>query len=191
VLTLGVVITEQVTSRAESGQLTMGHRNLSTTQLSPRSSKQLVSHYQDTLTKSSGTSPTNLLTNMKLKDRLDTYTTPELRRMGLKLIAITRQTLGHGNKPFPKLKIRNGLTGSYGQYDFEALVINPSACETMEMFVKTIIHEYTHHIQRGIKRNYASSMKKNGYWECPFEVEARGNETKYKSIVWKQFKQIP
>jgi hypothetical protein len=191
VLTLGVVITEQVTSRAESGQLTMGHRNLSTTQLSPRSSKQLVSHYQDTLTKSSGTSPTNLLTNMKLKDRLDTYTTPELRRMGLKLIAITRQTLGHGNKPFPKLKIRNGLTGSYGQYDFEALVVNPSACETVDKFVKTIIHEYTHHIQRGIKRNYASSQSKHGYWNCPFEVEARGNETKYKSIVWKQFKQIP
>jgi hypothetical protein len=191
VLTLGVVITEQVTSRAESGQLTTEHRNLSTTQSSPRSSKQLVSHYQDTLTKSSGTSPTNLLTNMKLKDRLDTYTTPELRRMGLKLIAITRQTLGHGNKPFPKLKIRNGLTGSYGQYDFEALVVNPSACETVDKFVKTIIHEYTHHIQKGIKRNYASSQSKHGYWNCPFEVEARGNETKYKSIVWKQFKQIP
>jgi hypothetical protein len=128
---------------------------------------------------------------MKLKDRLDTYTTPQLRRMGLKLIAITRQTLGHGNKPFPKLKIRNGLTGSYGQYDFEALVVNPSACETVDKFVKTIIHEYTHHIQRGIKRNYASSQSKHGYWNCPFEVEARGNETKYKSIVWKQFKQTP
>jgi hypothetical protein len=189
VLTLGVVITEQVTSRAESGQLTMGRRNLSTTQSSPPSSKPLVSHYQDTLTKSSGTSPTNLLTNMKLKDRLDTYTTPQLRRMGLKLIAITRQTLGHGNKPFPKLKIRNGLTGSYGQYDFEALVVNPSACETVDKFVKTIIHEYTHHIQRGIKRNYASSQSKHGYWNCPFEVEARGNETKYKSVIWKQFKQ--
>jgi hypothetical protein len=111
--------------------------------------------------------------------------------MGLKLIAITRQTLGHGNKPFPKLKIRNGLTGSYGQYDFEALVVNPSACETVDKFVKTIIHEYTHHIQKGIKRNYASSQSKHGYWNCPFEVEARGNETKYKSIVWKQFKQIP
>ena len=126
---------------------------------------------------------------MKLKDNLNTYTTPELRKMGLTIIGITRKILGHGNKPSPKLKIRNGLVNSYGQYDFESLVINPSTCVTMEMFVRTIIHEYTHHIQRGIKRNYASSMKKNGYWDCPFEVEARGNEKKYKSIVWKTFKQ--
>ena len=126
---------------------------------------------------------------MKLKDNLNTYTTPELRKMGLTIIGITRKILGHGNKPSPKLKIRNGLVNSYGQYDFKSLVINPSTCETMEMFVRTIIHEYTHHIQRGIKRNYASSMKKNGYWDCPFEVEARGNETKYKSVVWKTFKQ--
>lgn len=126
---------------------------------------------------------------MKLKDNLNTYTTPELRKMGLTLIGITRKILGHGNKPSPKLKIRNKLANSYGQYDFESLVINPSTCVTMEMFVRTIIHEYTHHIQRGIKRNYASSMKKNGYWDCPFEVEARGNEKKYKSVVWKTFKQ--
>ena len=126
---------------------------------------------------------------MKLKDNLNTYTTPELRKMGLTIIGITRKILGHGNKPSPKLKIRNGLVNLYGQYDYESLVINPSTCETMEMFVRTIIHEYTHHIQRGIKRNYASSMKKNGYWDCPFEVEARGNEKKYKSIVWKTFKQ--
>ena len=126
---------------------------------------------------------------MKLKDNLNTYTTPELRKMGLTIIGITRKILGHGNKPSPKLKIRNRLANSYGQYDFESLVINPSTCVTMEMFVRTIIHEYTHHIQRGIKRNYASSMKKNGYWDCPFEVEARGNEKKYKSVVWKTFKQ--
>ena len=126
---------------------------------------------------------------MKLKDNLNTYTTPELRKMGLTIIGITRKILGHGNNPSPKLKIRNRLVNSYGQYDFESLVINPSTCETMEMFVRTIIHEYTHHIQRGIKRNYASSMKKNGYWDCPFEVEARGNEKKYKSVVWKTFKQ--
>ena len=126
---------------------------------------------------------------MKLKDRLDTYTTTELRKMGLQLITIVRKTLGHGNKPSPKLKIRNGLTNLYGQYDYESLLINPSTCETVDKFVKTIIHEYTHHIQRGIKRNYASSQTRHGYWDCPFEVEARGNEKKYKSVVWKTFKQ--
>lgn len=126
---------------------------------------------------------------MKLKDNLNTYTTPELRKMGLQLITIVRKTLGHGNKPSPKLKIRNGLANSFGQYDFESIVINPTTCGTIDMFIKTIIHEYTHHIQKGLKRNYASSMNKNGYWNCPFEVEARENEKKYKSVIWKQFKQ--
>ena len=127
---------------------------------------------------------------MKLKDRLDTYTTPELRKMGLQLITIVRKTLGHGNKPSPKLKIRNGLTNLYGQYDYESLVINPSTCETVDKFVKTIIHEYTHHIQKGLKKNYDSSVKKHGYNNCPFEIEAISNAKKYKKKVWKEVKRL-
>lgn len=128
---------------------------------------------------------------MKLTDRLDTYTTTELRNLGITMVGITRKILGHGNKPTPKFKIRNGLNNRYGQYDFESVVINPSLCVTMEMFVRTIIHEYTHHIQRGLKKNYASSVKKNGYHDSPFEVEARTNEKKYVGVVWKTFKQTP
>jgi hypothetical protein len=129
---------------------------------------------------------------MTLKDNLNTYTTPQLRRMGMKLIAITRQTLGHGNKPFPKFRIDNNLKNMYGQYDYTPrITINPSICEDMSTFVGVIIHEYTHHIQKGIKTKYDESVKKYGYYNCPFEVEARDNAKKYKSVIWKQFKQTP
>jgi hypothetical protein len=110
--------------------------------------------------------------------------------VGLKILSLVRKKLGHGNKPVPKFKINNRLNGYYGQYDYEYVItINPSNCETIEMFVRTIIHEYTHHIQKGLKRNYTSSVKRDGYYNSPFEVEARGNEKKYKSVIWKEFKQ--
>ena len=56
---------------------------------------------------------------MKLKDNLNIYTTTELRKMGIQILSIVRKTLGHGNKPIPKFKINNRLSGCYGQYDYE------------------------------------------------------------------------
>ena len=127
---------------------------------------------------------------MKLKDKLQDYTTRELRTIGLNVLGVTRKVLGHGNKPVPKFKINNRLGGSYGQYNYDnSITINPSNCKTIEMFVRTIIHEYTHHIQKGLKRNYTSSVNRDGYYDSPFEVEARGNEKIYKSVIWKEFKQ--
>ena len=127
---------------------------------------------------------------MKLKDKLQDYTTRELRTIGLNVLGVTRKVLGHGNKPVPKFKINNRLGGSYGQYNYDySITINPTNCKTMKMYVRTIIHEYTHHIQKGLKRNYTSSVNRNGYYDSPFEVEARENELKYVKQVWKQYKQ--
>jgi hypothetical protein len=127
---------------------------------------------------------------MKLKDKCNTYSTHELRKVGLKILSLVRKKLGHGNKPVPKFKINNRLNGCYGQYDYEYVItINPSNCGTINMFVRTVIHEYTHHIQKGLKRNYTSSVERDGYYDSPFEVEARENEKKYKSVIWKEFKQ--
>ena len=127
---------------------------------------------------------------MRITDKCHKYTTPELRLLGMHTIDVCRKVIGHGNKPVPKFKINNRLNGYYGQYDYEYVItINPSNRETIEMFVRTIIHEYTHHIQKGLKRNYTSSVNRDGYYNSPFEVEARGNEKKYKSVIWKEFKQ--
>jgi len=126
---------------------------------------------------------------MKLKDNLTKYNTRELRALGLKILGTTRKVLGHGNKPFPKFRINNNLRNMYGQYDYTPrITINPSVCEDMSTFVGVIIHEYTHHIQKGIKAGYDSAIQKYGYYDCPFEVEARDNAKKYKKEVWKEFK---
>lgn len=66
--------------------------------------------------------------------------------------------------------------------------VNPSKCKTISYFIGVTIHEYTHHIQRGLKRNYESSVKKYGYKNCPFEIEAISNAKKYKKEVWKKVK---
>ena len=127
---------------------------------------------------------------MKLKDRCDKYSVHELRTLGSYVVDVARKVIGHGNKPTPSFYIRNNMTNLYGQYCYShKIFVNPTNCETISYFIGVTIHEYTHHIQRGIKRNYASSQTRHGYWDCPFEVEARGNETKYKSVIWKQFKQ--
>ena len=127
---------------------------------------------------------------MKLKDKIKKYTTWELRDLGLKTIKVTREVLGHGNKPIPKLKINNRLKNRYGEYDYShCIIINPSVCENISVFIGVIIHEYTHHIQKGIKSNYDAQVKKYGYHNCPYEVEARDNAKKYKKEVWKKLKQ--
>ena len=126
---------------------------------------------------------------MKLRDKIDKYSTWELRKLGKVIISETRLVLGHGNKPVPKIRINNKLSGMYGQYDYDyTITINPSVCKTLSKFVGVIIHEYTHHIQKGLKQNYNSSVEKNGYYDSPFEVEARHNGKKYKRRVWKRVK---
>jgi hypothetical protein len=76
-----------------------------------------------------------------------------------------------GNFPF--------LEDSYGCYDqFDNVVIvNLSNCPTVGRVTATVIHEYVHSLQP-IRTQYAKSIAEHGYWNCPFEVEARFFEKK-------------
>jgi hypothetical protein len=128
---------------------------------------------------------------MKLTDRCDKYSIHELRTLGSLVVEVARKVLGHGNKPTPSFYIRNSMTKLYGQYCYShKIFVNPTNCETINYFVGTILHEYTHHIQKGLKKNYDSSVKKYGYNNCPFEIEAISNAKKYKKEVWKKVKQL-
>lgn len=128
---------------------------------------------------------------MKIKDKVSKYTTRELRVLGLQVIEVTRKVLGHGNKPSPRLRINNNLKNMYGLYDYSYLItINPSECKNISVFIGVIIHEYTHHIQKGIRSGYDESVKKYGYYNCPFEVEARDNAKKYKKEIWRKVKRL-
>ena len=66
--------------------------------------------------------------------------------------------------------------GCYDQYD-NVVMVNLSNCPTVGRLTSTIIHEYVHSMQP-IRTQYAKSIKEHGYWNCPFEVEARMMEKK-------------
>jgi len=126
---------------------------------------------------------------MKLRDDITTYPMKKIKLLANTILVETRSVIGHGNKPIPKIRVRNSLKNMYGLYSYDYIIdINPSECKTLSYFIGVIIHEYTHHIQRGLKKNYDSSVKKYGYYNCPFEVEARGNAKKYKQKIWRRVK---
>jgi hypothetical protein len=128
---------------------------------------------------------------MKLKDRCDKYSTHELRILGMYVVEVARKVIGHWNKPTPSFHIRNNMPNLYGQYCYShKIFVNPTNCETISYFVGVTIHEYTPHIQKGLKKNYDSSVKKYGYNNCPFEIEAISNAKKYKKEVWKKVKPL-
>lgn len=128
---------------------------------------------------------------MKLSDKCSDYSIQDLRVLGYHVIDVARKVIGHGNKPSPSFHIRNNLTNMYGQYCYtHKIFVNPSTCETISYFVGVTIHEYTHHIQKGLKKNYDASVKKHGYNNCPFEIEAISNAKKYKKEIWKKVKPL-
>ena len=76
----------------------------------------------------------------------------------------------------------------FGGYDEinRHLYVYTNRCDDIGDLIKTILHEYTHHLQD--LRNYDKLLKKYGYDNHPHELEA--NEvafTHYKS-VWKEIK---
>ena len=128
---------------------------------------------------------------MKLKDKCELYSTSELRLLGMYVIDVCEKLIGDGDKPTPSFHIRNNLKNLYGQYCFSRkLYVNPSQCQTISYFIGVIIHEYTHHIQKGLLENYQDSVKEHGYENCPYEIEAISNAKKYKKQVWGKVKRL-
>ena len=55
--------------------------------------------------------------------------------------------------------------------------VSVGECKTLGRLTSTFIHEYTHYLQP-VRTKYLKSLKEHGYWDCPFEVEARTMEKK-------------
>ena len=82
---------------------------------------------------------------------------------------------------------RRDLTYSYGDdekgfYGFYCPYVNhiricTNECKTLGRLTSTFIHEYTHYLQ-SVRTKYASANAEFGYWNNPFEVEARKMEKK-------------
>ena len=82
---------------------------------------------------------------------------------------------------------RSELTYSFGHetdgfYGFYCPIMNHirvsvGECPTVGRLTSTFIHEYTHYLQP-VRSKYLKSIAEHGYWNCPFEVEARMMEKK-------------
>ena len=85
-------------------------------------------------------------------------------------------------RPVPQVKAYpNPHDGNYyGQYDpsNNCIEIYPDECRTLGQYTSTLIHEYTHYLQP-VRTKYIPALITHGYWNNPFEVEARMTEKKF------------
>ena len=97
-----------------------------------------------------------------------------------------------GKKKGLKVKTIGRGVKYFGQYDYDENVIKiwKKSCSGMLGYVKTFVHEYAHAKQRGLKRYYTSYHMKYGYWNNPYEVDAREKEGMYRSVIWKEAKRL-
>ena len=93
---------------------------------------------------------------------------------------------GKSRRIIPSIKINYKKSGNLlGTYSFKSKVIEifVRKHETLESIVDTIIHEYVHHLQlrnQNDDMKYDSNSRRVGYYDNPFEVEARELARKYR-----------
>jgi hypothetical protein len=80
----------------------------------------------------------------------------------------------------------------YGYYDPELkkIMVNKKNCTTIEKYVNVVIHEYRHSKQYGLQKYYLAFNELYGYWDNPFEVDARFAANTFRPIVWKKVKEL-
>jgi Zn-dependent peptidase ImmA (M78 family) len=115
----------------------------------------------------------------------------QVRKVCRRAISWCKKNMGENeSKILPlSLSVRNKMRDYCGYYDHRKnkLIVCLNANETIEELVKTVIHEYTHYLQP-IRRYYSKVGKITGYWNNPYEVEARKNEDELFKKCWKEIR---
>ena len=73
----------------------------------------------------------------------------------------------------------NNYSGEYNPFVNQITVV-PSNIEYVVDLVEVLIHEYTHSTQR--LTDYTQKNKKYGYWNNPYEVEARATAATFAEV---------
>ena len=117
------------------------------------------------------------------KTPTSTLTKKQLKKIVKRSMTWCKSNFGENKRKQYKISHMVGefpfLDDAYGCYDqFDNVVmVNLSNCPTVGRVTATVIHEYVHSLQP-IRTQYATSIAEYGYWDCPFEVEARFFEKK-------------
>jgi len=125
-----------------------------------------------------------------LKTDIKTLNRKELKLLNESLIEAC--SIYMGRKKGIKVKMVGRGNKYFGQYDYDENVIKiwKKSCSGMLGYVRTFVHEYAHAKQRGLKRYYTSYYVKYGYWNNPYEIDAREKEGMYRSVIWKEAKRL-
>jgi hypothetical protein len=97
-----------------------------------------------------------------------------------------------GKKKGIKVRMIGRGNKYYGMYDYTSKTIKlyKKSCSGMLGYVRTFVHEYAHAKQKGLAKNYTAYHFKYGYWNNPYEVDAREKEGEYRSVIWKEVKKL-
>ena len=119
---------------------------------------------------------------MYANTKIETLTTKQIKKV-LKVCAKwCHKNLGVNNRKKYSLSYSfgNEVEGVYGLYNpvHNHIYLNLLNCKNVGKMCSTFIHEYTHHLQP-VRTKYVKSVELHGYWDCPFEVEARNAEKKF------------
>ncbi len=125
-----------------------------------------------------------------LKTNICDLSRKELKVLNESLMKVCKNIMGKKKD----INVRTTLRGTsyYGKYmpDTKTIVLYKSACVTVERYVSTFIHEYRHSKQKGINQNYGFCHLMYGYWNNPYEVDARKHEKSLRPEVWKRVKKL-
>ena len=80
----------------------------------------------------------------------------------------------------------------FGMYDYTSKTIKlyKKSCSGMLGYVRTFVHEYAHAKQKGLGKYYTTYHFKYGYWNNPYEIDAREKEAMYRPLIWKEVKKL-
>jgi hypothetical protein len=92
------------------------------------------------------------------------------------------------------IKVRTTTRGTkyFGKYltDTKTIFMYRTVCDTVGKYVEVFIHEYRHAKQKGVNKNYDSMTALYGYWNNPYEVDARKYQKELRPEVWKGVKKL-
>jgi len=102
-----------------------------------------------------------------------------------------------GHKYYPQVKICYYKTkrNRFGDYSSNIRLIRIFINNhfSVEELINTIIHEYTHYLDMPTQHNqkeYSRYLKQIGYFENPYEINARESADKYTPMCLKEMKRL-
>jgi UDP-N-acetylmuramate-alanine ligase len=128
---------------------------------------------------------------MTLKKEVKDLTRSELLKLNSALKQACHEIVGKNKSVFVRTYNVNNLDHTaYYEYEDNSIRIFRGGIKNVNRYVEIFVHEWKHSLQKGLKRRYQKMTDQYGYWNNPYEVEAREAEKIFKSQVWKRTKEL-